>query len=71
MLACFYVAESYHFVPLLLNRFDSFMRFGCKNHGNTNVFVQLLLSVQFKAVLKREPEYGRVYFVIVRLTRLR
>jgi hypothetical protein len=50
------------------NKFYSFIRFGRKNHGNTNVFVELLLPVQFKAALKREPDYGPFCSVIARLT---
>jgi hypothetical protein len=44
----------------------SFIRFGLKSHGSTDVFVELLLPEQFKAVLKSEPEYGRSCSDIVR-----
>jgi hypothetical protein len=48
------------------NKFYSCIRFGRKSHGNTNVFVELLLPAQFKTVLEGEPEYGRSCSVIVR-----
>jgi len=68
MFACFLCCRviTFYAPTLKQSKFYSFLRFGRKSHGNTNVFVEMLLPVQFKAVLKSEPEYGRFCSVIVR-----